>query len=556
MYVTDLKEFLADFSSEEDKTRTVLIDGLWGCGKTYNTKSFIDAESKTVIYISLFGIDSKDEVALLLSEYLDSSFITTINGKCSVRSSIDEKPYCGTVIVFDDLERTGGLSFSNVCGIVHALGKIGFKVICICDLTKFDEEEELKTYIDKTFDNVISVEANSKSFPEIVPDKSFAFEKTLLDSVNGNWRIVKRAEHVYNKVLKCAKDINKEDYFLNAIYDCDSLFRICVLAVDCYFSHNTNQPIFKSQGFDAKEYAYETNVKKFGKQTANELYEIFVNKKENPSFRSGVEVLIGSMKCNNYEAFIEHSVPEKPSKSIVEPILEKEAFLLDDDGLKEYQDAFLKELNSFNFSERKEKKVLARVLSNYIDNLSEDEKNKIAVQVVKTVPTETREDFMETIFPTPLKKKSNLDVFRQNLSNLFLNKERKELDASVTNLFRQNDYEKLSTLLFQNRYSLSADRDLILGFLSERDFCLPDLSKETNDSQWRYCHEVARFVDDTAYQEAFVNSLTKQCENSPSLTLRKKCNALVRNYYGLNKDFSEVPYIQKKLPRARASRKK
>ena len=418
MYVTNLESFLVDYCDENDKSKTVLIDGLWGCGKTHNIRNFINSSNRDIIYLSLFGVNDKEEVSLLLSEYLDSSFVTTINGKCSIRSSIEERDYCGTVIVLDDLERTNNQFFTSICGMVDSLSHLGFKVICVCDSSKIKNIGDYKQLIDKTFDNVICVEADPSAF-SIVIGKPVRFEKTLLDSVNGNWRIVKRAGHIYDKILKCAEDNDIKDFLSKSQFDNNSLFEMCTLAVECFFSSNLVEPVFKNKEFDTTEYRYNLNVKRFGKQTANELHELFVNKKENYAYRTYVESLIESMRNNDYKNFINQIVPVEESNSHLEPILEKEAFYLDDDGFDKYKKTFLSQLRSLNFSEGSQKTILARVLTNYMGSMAKKDEEKIASQVVKTVPTGLRDDFMDSLFPGPLPKNSRLYNFRERLSVLF-----------------------------------------------------------------------------------------------------------------------------------------
>ena len=135
MLASELNGLLIKFVEEVNPFKTMLVDGKWGCGKTFSINQFIEKNFKAKsIYLSLFGIKKEEDVVIRLSEYLDSTFIININGEYSIKSTLVEKPFNGLLIVLDDLERKGdGLSFSSIYGIINALRNIGFKVICICN---------------------------------------------------------------------------------------------------------------------------------------------------------------------------------------------------------------------------------------------------------------------------------------------------------------------------------------------------------------------------------------------------------------------------------------
>lgn len=116
--------------------------------------------------------------------------------------------------------------------------------------------------------------------------------------------------------------------------------------------------------------------------------------------------------------------------------------------------------------------------------------------------------------------------------NFLLKKKQEKDNLFIDNLLSSNNYSKLTDYLYENRYSLKEKKNRLLEAISQKGFCLPDLSKEIKNSMWSYCHEVARFIANTDYQEMFIEALKNQCRHSKSIELRKKCDALVR--YNLN----------------------
>ena len=101
MLVTQLKTTLDLFFSEENDSQTLLIDGKWGCGKTYELKQYLKEAKDQYVYISLFGLKNYEEIVLRLAEFLDSSLVVLLNGHYYINTSIDdESKYNNCFIIF------------------------------------------------------------------------------------------------------------------------------------------------------------------------------------------------------------------------------------------------------------------------------------------------------------------------------------------------------------------------------------------------------------------------------------------------------------------------
>ena len=69
MKIEDIGVIIKNFLSKEDSYISVLVDDSWGCGKTTQIrKSIKEIKNKKVIYVSLFGIKSTDELIAILEE--------------------------------------------------------------------------------------------------------------------------------------------------------------------------------------------------------------------------------------------------------------------------------------------------------------------------------------------------------------------------------------------------------------------------------------------------------------------------------------------------------
>lgn len=540
MLVSGLNNILIGFVEETNPFKTMLIDGKWGCGKTFSVNQFIENNFKANnVYLSLFGINKEEDIAIRLSEYLDSTFIVNINGEYSIRQSLIEKPYNGLLVVLDDLERIGGgLSLSVIYGIVNALKNQGFKVICICNSEEIKNKIDFTDFKDKTFDVVTNVEADADQFNQII-DIDAGFEKALLETVGGNWRIIKRASFLFKDIIRTAEDKGIENLLVLLDLDKGAFFRCLTLAEFCFFGPNKEAPIFKKDD-DYIRFVYEYDVEQLGKVIGNNFYSLFAVGKENDTYKEIVRTILKSLiHSDGYKTILEKAKPRLTNSLLGQPPFNKELFLLDDKGHSEYKKAFFNNLKKFDFSERQQLQIVSGILSNCIDELSENEIELIAKQILDTVPIENSMDALETINLASNDGSEKFKTIINQLHEAFNNKLSLESNKKIENIVFHKDYNELTNYLYENKYSVENKKN-ILTFLEKRDFVLPDLSKEVSYFGWSYCHEAARFVAGTEYEEKYINVLKKQCSKSNSVELRKKCNALVKYNFGVKMNFFDL----------------
>ena len=61
MKSNELSKYLEKLLSDSN-FRSILIDGPWGCGKTYEVQEYIKKNKKKCVYVSLFGLETIDEI--------------------------------------------------------------------------------------------------------------------------------------------------------------------------------------------------------------------------------------------------------------------------------------------------------------------------------------------------------------------------------------------------------------------------------------------------------------------------------------------------------------
>lgn len=180
-----IKKFLDEYLSKTSNDYAVLITGCWGSGKTYFVSQYMggkkvhkirdwlmDSVNRTVVYISLFGAKSRDDIENRIFEVLhphlkkteDSGFaqsgmclikalasltpVTKDLGKyaCDAMSLFNDtlcekakKNKSGLVVVFDDVERTDMDSPELLGYINEYVEHMGVSCILLADKERWDE---------------------------------------------------------------------------------------------------------------------------------------------------------------------------------------------------------------------------------------------------------------------------------------------------------------------------------------------------------------------------------------------------------------------------------
>ena len=162
MKVNKITDVLDKFLTNNQKT--ILINGDWGVGKTYQVNKFVKTHPNTkclkIIYISLFGKNSKEEIhteifsklhprvnLLNKTAGLVSTAISLVPQSPDVSKALDfvldvvdtkvdelnkKSIKKQIVIIFDDLERKGTeLNFGILLGYLNQLMLCNFKIAVI-----------------------------------------------------------------------------------------------------------------------------------------------------------------------------------------------------------------------------------------------------------------------------------------------------------------------------------------------------------------------------------------------------------------------------------------
>lgn len=207
-----IKEAVKVYLNEENSDYAIMLNGKWGCGKTYFVKNELidhiqEQDNREVIYISLFGITNIDElynnislhlVNIKANEYAqnkrklydhnayDKKINTSESNSISfwagmLNKSFNLLPQSETlkkitadingkvinfnkyVFIFDDLERNS-LGYTTLLGFFDKVAdQNNLKAILVCDENKIkekDKDEFYKTFKEKVIGLTIEYNSN------------------------------------------------------------------------------------------------------------------------------------------------------------------------------------------------------------------------------------------------------------------------------------------------------------------------------------------------------------------------------------------------------------
>lgn len=215
----DIIRFLNRYKDDPDPQYAVLLDGKWGCGKTFFIKSWLDTfqteneDELTPMYVSLFGVQTvkqiNDTINGLLFPFMNSKVykigktFTKMVASAALRLNVDydgDKTSDGTVdfkldplmdllndkkeelkgrriLIFDDLERAN-IGVKELYGYINRFVEHNrFKVIVVCNSTEITGKEIFNRFrekiIGRTFEIHSDIDAAINSFANEIPTSYF-----------------------------------------------------------------------------------------------------------------------------------------------------------------------------------------------------------------------------------------------------------------------------------------------------------------------------------------------------------------------------------------------
>ena len=250
----DIIRFLNRYKDDPDPQYAVLLDGKWGCGKTFFIKNWLDTfqteneDELTPMYVSLFGVQTikqiNDTINGLLFPFMNSKVykigktFTKIVASAALRFNVDydgDKKSDGTVdfkldplmdllndkkkelkgrriLIFDDLERAN-IGVKELYGYINRFVEHNrFKVIVVCNSTEITDKETFNRFrekiIGRTFEIHSDIDAAINSFANEIPVSYFvqrhilAIKEAFKLTGYSNLRVLRQSIRDFNQIFQ------------------------------------------------------------------------------------------------------------------------------------------------------------------------------------------------------------------------------------------------------------------------------------------------------------------------------------------------------------------
>ena len=250
----DILRFLEKYKDDPDPQYAVLLDGKWGCGKTFFIKSWLDTfqteneDELAPMYVSLFGVQTvkqiNDTINGLLFPFMNSKVykigktITKMVASAALRFNVDydgDKKNDGTVdfkldplmdllndkkeelkgrriLIFDDLERAN-IGVKELYGYINRFVEHNrFKVIVVCNSTEITDKETFNRFrekiIGRTFEIHSDIDAAINSFANEIPASYFVqqhiseVKEAFKSTGYSNLRVLRQCIRDFNQIFQ------------------------------------------------------------------------------------------------------------------------------------------------------------------------------------------------------------------------------------------------------------------------------------------------------------------------------------------------------------------
>lgn len=555
MRVTDLKNILTDFYDGTTIGKAILIDGKWGCGKTYQIKEFIKNKEKKCFYISLFGLESIDEINTKLFNLIHPGKAIFQKGKNLVSKAITAIPNIGGVgnaldyvmtgksikpkeikyIIFDDLERlTDKISYIDLLGYFNNLFLSNVKIICCISLNDFTDNQKNKKnefiqFREKVFDYTYTInEADLTIYKTLFSNVSDDIIVHTLDIFKHNLR---QAQRTQSFILKINDYMSKKKVDMDSFdYDDEDVFIAAATTINIVI-YNHDDVVLKNP--EHIKYYY---VDIFGTNVSKGLYQFFGN--NNPVFsnyqsqylRKLVEAFLFIYMFNEFTYFDNLFI--KPGE---EKIYDKEFFFLSENNKEEYFNF----LNDYDFKNEQANEKIYNMFRNivkysnyefnedFIEKLSQYHfsKNKDNEMVSHLRDSSFFYDYTEI----PENRKQYVTEIMDKMKVNIENYQFEYYTKCIQELYDSKSYNLLKDLLYklENSY-LKHLTSGIINFITENNYFMIDLSKDITENEWSYCHQMSSFIKYAGKEEKFRNYVISVCQANKDNTLFSRYSALLK----------------------------
>lgn len=560
MRTSDINSILSSFFNNKNY-RAILIDGKWGIGKTYQFKKYFDSlkkkDKKRIFYFTIFGTETMEELNTRIYRKLHPfwSFIKvgykTIsqsvdavvglkNSSLNISANLDYVLYLAEpqkiktipVLIFDDIERFADNNFSLFLGLLYKLNLQGTRIICLTSSEKLHDKEVLfNEYKEKIFDAIYKIDEPSDDvFRTIFTGLDNLDQREyILGKCNKNIRILRKAELLYKRLIS---EIGKPNTWiineLNVIVACCFTIRIVLDSSrendDCKIDKTTSK--------------YFCLKKEFDENIASNYMALIEEEKFTSTEDMIPNLIMRILKVYLFNDFSGVKMMLLKRKEREKTLLEKNFFLLSDDNKEEYVSSFSKFIADPSTKYDKEYLTILEniilyyhgsieptLIDNFVSKYYESSNKNEEMDQPELVSW--LQDLKSAISDINVKNKID-NVLSEVIKKLF------ELQADyntnkLLNGIRDNNEVVIDDYIRRfDSLKKWLKQDLLKKFLISNNYCLPNLSGDISESDWRFSREMAALVHLLNLDESFIDHAKDLIKNDPSHSLKYRLQTLIQ----------------------------
>ena len=552
----DISNVIDKFIKDE-RLHSILIDGPWGSGKTYQIKNLLKDKDKKdrIYYVSLFGCDSIDEIHTTLYNMIHPNKVRGNRIANTISRSIKVIPYVGgigealeyqlnsnpkelkakAVVIFDDLERISDrVSFNSLLGYFNQLILQKIKVVCLCSTGGIKKETlfDFNDFKEKVFDRVFEI---NESEEEVIYDIFKKYDINNIDNLiskfHKNIRMAQKTYIFFDEVMTYLKDNNYPfDRDINEL----ELLGCCADIVNIVFKDNISK--YKDE-HSTNSYRYYKVV--FGENIAKGVQHLF-EKKESFNMVSENKqkfyfALLKLFLFNDYNA-IDKTFNLKHGNDY-SGMLDKSFYYLSDDNKLLYIQEFIdKSINDKLRLDEYYANMLFDILKYSDYEFEDDIRDIILIKMIKGFEKHRdRVLYLDHVFGQLMVR-----VYDKNrISNVRdWNSRLKELYGmhKVNDIIEQiEDYENDLSELYYVIEDIVRDESLLKSdevkkYIIGKNYLLPDLSGDTNQQAWSFAHVMAEYARCAGIEDEFIDCVVNLClKSEDNVSLIDRYDAIVRH---------------------------
>lgn len=548
---------------KESGYRSILIDGPWGCGKTFEINKFMKQTQKECIYVSLFGLESIDEinteiykashpklvkanrVVTVISKAISPvKPVASISDALSFQlNNIDKtKIKKSLIIILDDLERLSEkIDYKDLVGYINKLFLFEARVVCLCSSNNIDSSRLLSfsQFKEKVFDCCFSIkETDYAVYDEIFKDLGIDNVDLLYPLFENNIRTAKRAYLFYKDLIEYF-DYQNSKYYLTK-YD---LLKSCIYTILCVLNSKPKPELKSGEYITA---VYEQFVLEYGESIANGIYH-YLKYGENDSIGNIHNAVLKLIDCyinrdfNSFEKEMRYiDIQDKESD-----ILDKCPFYLSEENKKIY----FAELNSYIDNLIIYNDITTRRIRDlyYYTQYEFDDKriNKIAEVHFATVKKEfiSKDTIKSFVFLGVNEHADKIKHFISTFTDKYLEVYIQEATDCFYEAVDEGEYSKASDLISQLT-NFTAE-ELIKKMLVDNNFFLKDVEKDISEAKWSFLNSIAKIAMRQSLSKEYITSIENYyngCEEN-SNTIKTRLMTLVRSNVDSDYNLKEKPSL-------------